>query len=196
MQPLMVRPEITETASTEAELLIPEDEWAEPDLYLNDYDDRLRLTLAGAIQYSGLGSISGLVLGFRIIQHVVDLTAGKKIPVQRGGISINSALRGRGTQDAFEFTCRAISGQRYCCDTTLHHPLAQSGQRGDYLFTVRINDQTLVLTPVDGFPPNSFLVADRESRGSKAATLQWRHEKIKFANTLLRLKPEQCLRVI
>lgn len=188
MMSAKVQPDVTE-------LLIPENEWVSPDLYLHEEDDPLRLTLAGAIQYSGLGSIGGLVLGFRIMQHVVDLTAGR-IPVQRSRISINTAFQGRGAKDAFEFTCRAITGQRYCCDATLHHPLAQSGIRGEYLFIVRINEQTLALTPADGFPSSAFFTADRKSRDSATAALNWRNEKIKLANNLLRLTPSQCLRVI
>lgn len=177
------------------ELLLPESEWACPDLYLYEGDDRLRLSLSGAIQYHGLSSIGGLVLGFRIIQRAVELSAGN-LPVQRKGISIYTAFPGHGAQDAFEYVCRAIKDKRYCCDNTLHHPAAQSGSRGAFLFTIRLNEQSLTLTPAEGYPPSSYFAADRTSRDSIEAAINWRSEKISFANTLLKLPPEQCIRAI
>ncbi|WP_070967709.1 hypothetical protein [Vibrio sonorensis] len=176
-------------------LLIPQSEWAQPDLYLYENDDRLKLNIAGAIQYSGISSIGGVVLGFRLIQHAIKLTAGSA-PTQRDAISIYTAFPGRGTQDAFEYTCRAIRDNRYCCDTSLHHPAAQLGQRGQFLFTVRANEQTMVLTPADGLPQRSYFDADRHSKDGNEAALRWRDEKINFANTLLSLPPEQCLKVL
>ncbi|ANW26489.1 hypothetical protein TW78_13800 [Vibrio coralliilyticus] len=184
----MNQPDITE-------LLIPQSEWASPELYLYENDDRLCLDLAGAIQYSGINSVGGLVLGFRLVQYAVQLGAGSEV-LQRDGISIYTAFPGRGTQDAFEYTCRALRDKRYCCDTTLHHPGAQSGQRGQFLFTMRVNEQSMVMTPADGLPRHSYFEADRRSKESPEAGLQWRNEKIHFANTLLSLPPEQCLRVL
>ncbi len=184
----MDQPDITK-------LLIPESDWASPDLYLYEKDDRLRLNLAGAIQYSGLSSVGGLVLGFRLVQYAVELAAGTG-PLQRDGISIYTAFPGRGTQDAFEYTCRASRDRRYCCDTTLHHPGALQGQRGQFLFTMRVNEQTMVMTPADGYPLHSYFEADRKSKESEEATLNWSNEKIGFANTLLSLPPEKCLRVL
>ncbi|MEF1231520.1 hypothetical protein QTO02_29320, partial [Vibrio fortis] len=103
------------------QLLIPKSDWASPDLFLYEGEDKLHLSLEGAIQYSGLNSIGGVVLGFRMIQHAVQLAAGDQ-SLQRDGISIYTAFPGRGAQDAFEYTCRALRDRRYCCDTTLHHP--------------------------------------------------------------------------
>ncbi|RXJ70868.1 hypothetical protein CS022_22025 [Veronia nyctiphanis] len=177
------------------DLLIPQSDWATPDLYLFEDEDRLRLNLAGAIQFSGIKSIGGLVLGFRLVQYAVELSAGSGA-LQRDGISIYTSFPGRGTQDAFEYTCRALSGNRYCCDTTLHHPAAQSGQRGQFLFTVRANEQSMVMTPADGMPQRSYFDADRHSKDGDAAAKKWRDEKILFANTLLSLPPEKCLRVL
>ena len=178
-----------------SDLLIPEFEWAAPELKLYEDDDQITLNLAGAISYHGLVSIGGLVLGFRLIQRAIELTSGD-IPVQRDGISIYTAFRGRGAQDAFEYTCRAIRDHRYCCDISLHHPAVQSGLRGQYLFTIRVNDQSLTLTPAEGYPPASFFTADRKSRESAEDALNWRNEKISFANALLRMSPEQCIRAL
>lgn len=177
------------------ELLIPEAEWAAPDLYLYEGDDPLHLTLSGAIQYHGLSSIGGLVLGFRLIQRAVELAAGD-LPVQRKGISIYTAFPGRGAQDAFEYVCRAIRDKRYCCDSTLHHPAAQPGSRGEYLFTLRLNEQSLTLAPAQGYPPASFFNADRKSHETIEAAENWRQEKISFANTLLKMTPEECIRTL
>ncbi|WP_367990666.1 hypothetical protein AB2S62_18465 [Vibrio sp. NTOU-M3] len=176
-------------------LLIPQSDWASPNLYLYEHEDRLQLNLASAIQFSGINSIGGLVLGFRLVQYAVELAAGTE-PLQRDGISIYTSFPGRGTQDAFEYTCRALRDKRYCCDTTLHHPAAQSGQRGQFLFTMRVNEQSMVMTPANGLPQHSYFDADRRSKESPEAALSWRNEKINFANTLLSLPPEQCLRVL
>ncbi|WP_087018444.1 hypothetical protein [Thaumasiovibrio subtropicus] len=175
--------------------LTPESDWAEPTFFLYEGNDKLALNLASAIQYSGIGSVGGLVLGFRLVQYAVKIAAGNE-PLQRNGISIYTAFPGRGTQDAFEYTCRALRDKRYCCDTTLHHPAAQTGQRGQFLFTLRVNEQSMVLTPADGLPTREYFDADRQSSQSDAAALRWREEKIAFANTLLSLPPEQCLRVL
>ena len=59
------------------QLLIPKSDWASPDLFLYEGEDKFRLSLEGAIQYSGLNSIGGVVLGFRMIQYAVQLVAGK-----------------------------------------------------------------------------------------------------------------------
>lgn len=60
------------------QLLIPKSDWASPDLFLYEGEDKLHLSLEGAIQYSGLNSIGGVVLGFRMIQHAVQLAAGEQ----------------------------------------------------------------------------------------------------------------------
>ncbi|MEM9089446.1 MAG: hypothetical protein AAGC93_11960 [Cyanobacteria bacterium P01_F01_bin.53] len=184
----MDRPDISK-------LLTAETNWVSPALYLYEGDDCLRLTLAGAIQYSGLGSVGGVVLGFRLVQYAVELAAGTS-RLQRDGISINTAFPGRGTRDTFEYTCRAIRDHRYCCDTTLHHPGAQVGQRGQFLFVMRVNEQSMVMTPTYGYPTYSYFEAARKSRESEAAALNWRNEKIGFANTLLSLPPEKCIKVL
>ncbi|EFP96645.1 hypothetical protein [Vibrio caribbeanicus] len=176
-------------------LLIPKTDWASPDLILYEGEDKLRLTLEGAIQYSGLSSVGGVVLGFRMIQYAVQLAAGEQ-SLQRDGISIYTAFPGRGAQDAFEYTCRAIRDSRYCCDTTLHHPGAQSGQRGQFLFTIRLNEQSMVMTPTNGLPRQSYFESYRQAQDSRQAEGAWRDEKIQFANSLLSLPPEQCLRVL
>lgn len=176
-------------------LLIPQSDWASPELFLYENEDKLRLDLASAIQFSGINSVGGVVLGFRLVQYAVQLTAGNG-PLQRDGISIYTSFPGRGTQDAFEYTCRALRDKRYCCDTTLHHPGAQSGQRGQFLFTMRVNEQSMVMTPADGMPQHSYFEADRSAQDSQEAALRWRDEKINFANTLLSLPPEKCLRVL
>ena len=177
------------------QLLIPKSDWAAPDLFLYEGEDKLRLSLEGAIQFSGLNSIGGVVLGFRMIQYAVQLAAGDQ-SLQRDGISVYTAFPGRGAQDAFEYTCRALRDKRYCCDTTLHHPGAQTGQRGQFLFTIRLNEQSMVMTPANGLPRKSYFEADRHSQDSREAALKWRDEKINFANTLLSLPPEECLRVL
>ena len=177
------------------QLLIPKSDWAAPDLFLYEGEDKLRLSLGGAIQFSGLNSIGGVVLGFRMIQYSVQLAAGDQ-SLQRDGISVYTAFPGRGAQDAFEYTCRALRDKRYCCDTTLHHPAAQTGQRGQFLFTIRLNEQSMVMTPANGLPRKSYFEADRHSQDSREAALKWRDEKINFANTLLSLPPEECLRVL
>ncbi|CAV18938.1 Conserved hypothetical protein [Vibrio atlanticus] len=177
------------------QLLIPKSDWASPDLFLYEGEDKLHLSLEGAIQYSGLNSIGGVVLGFRMIQHAVQLAAGEQ-SLQRDGISVYTAFPGRGAQDAFEYTCRALRDRRYCCDTTLHHPAAQTGQRGQFLFTLRLNEQSMVMTPADGLPRKSYFEADRHAQEGREAALRWRDEKINFANTLLSLSPEECLRVL
>ncbi|MFD2176207.1 hypothetical protein [Veronia pacifica] len=177
------------------DLLLPRSDWASPELYLYEDEYRLKLDLECAIQFSGINSIGGLVLGFRLVQYAVELSAGNG-PLQRDGISIYTSFPGRGTQDAFEYTCRAISEKRYCCDTTLHHPAAQSGQRGQFLFTVRANEQSMVMTPADGMPQRSYFDADRQSKDSAESAKRWRDEKLIFANNLLSLPPEKCLRVL
>ncbi|MDA0147702.1 hypothetical protein [Vibrio sp. LaRot3] len=177
------------------QLLIPKSEWASPDLYLYEGEDKLKLNIEGALQYSGISSVGGLVLGFRLVQYAVELAAGNQI-LQRDGISIYTSFPGRGTQDAFEYTCRALRDKRYCCDTTLHHPAAQLGQRGQFLFTLRVNEQSMVMTPADGLPQRSYFEADRHSNENHEAALKWRDEKINFANTLLSLPPEKCLKVL
>ncbi|WP_431786633.1 hypothetical protein [Vibrio harveyi] len=177
------------------QLLIPKSDWAASDLFLYEGEDKLRLSLEGAIQFSGLNSIGGVVLGFRMIQYAVQLAAGDQ-SLQRDGISVYTAFPGRGAQDAFEYTCRALRDKRYCCDTTLHHPAAQTGQRGQFLFTIRLNEQSMVMTPANGLPRKSYFEADRHSQDSRGAALKWRDEKINFANTLLSLPPEECLRVL
>ncbi len=183
------------SATDITELLIPQSEWVAPNICLFEDDDPIHISLAGAIQYHGLKSIGGLVLGFRLVQRAIETAAGT-IPVQRDSISIYTAFSGRGTQDAFEYTCRALRDNRYCCDTSLHHPAAQPGPRGQFLFTMRLNDQSLTLTPAEGYPPSSFFKADRNARNNDEAALEWRTEKIKFANTLLKLTPEECIRVL
>ena len=175
--------------------LIPQSDWVKPDLFLYEDYDRLRIQLAGAIQYSGLKSVGGVVLGFRLIQYAVELAAGSG-PLQRDGISIFTAFPGRGAQDAFEYTCRALRDKRYCCDTTLHHPGAQIGQRGQFLFSLRVNEQNIVLTPADGLPSHGYFEADRQSHQSEAAAERWTKEKIDFANLLLTSAPEECLKVL
>lgn len=177
------------------ELLIPKSEWVEPDLYLYEGDDAIQLTLAGAIQYHGLSSIGGLVLGFRLVQQAVALAAGS-LPVQRKGISIYTAFPGSGVRDALEYTCRVVRDHRYCCDNTLHHPAAQLGIRGQYLFSIRLNEQTLTFAPKEGYPPASFFAAQRKSKESIEDALNWRNEKITLANQLLKTKPEDCIRVL
>ncbi|MGX1924812.1 hypothetical protein ACUALS_06250 [Vibrio sp. NH-7] len=177
------------------QLLIPKSDWVSPNLYLYEGEDRLKLSLEGAIQFSGLNSIGGVVLGFRMMQYAVQLSTGD-FPLQRDGISIYTAFPGRGVQDAFEYTCRALRDRRYCCDTTLNHPAAQSGQRGQFLFTIRANEQSMVMTPANGLPRQTYFEADRQSQDSREAAARWRDEKINFANTLLSLPPEECLRVL
>ncbi|MEM9056272.1 MAG: hypothetical protein AAGD86_02270 [Pseudomonadota bacterium] len=177
------------------ELLVPEADWAAPDLVLFEDDDALRLSLAGAIAYSGVGSIGGLVLGFRVLQFAVEVAAGP-VPVQRSALSVQTALAGRGVRDAFEFTCRAVRDYRFCCDRSLHHPAARPGMRGAMLFNVKVHDQSLVLIPADGLPSASYFDADSQADGSPEATQRWREEKIGFANALLKLAPAQCIRML
>lgn len=174
---------------------MPEADWSTPDLYLYEREDRLRLTLAGAIQYHGITSIGGIVLGFRLIQYAVELAAGD-MPLERSAISIYTAFPGNGTKDAFEYTCRAIRDHRYCCDNSLKHPAAQSGIRGQFLFVIRVNEQSITLTPALDTPTNSYFEADRNSKKDAESALTWRNEKINFANHLLRLPPSACLRAL
>lgn len=54
----------------------------------------------------------------------------------------------------------------------------------------------MVMTPADGMPQHSYFEADRRSKDSHEAAMKWRDEKINFANTLLSLPPEKCLRVL
>lgn len=177
------------------DLLMPESEWVAPELCLFEGDDPINLSLTGAIQYHGLASIGGLVLGFRLVQRAIEIAAGDG-PVQRDGISIYTAFPGNGARDAFEYTCRALRDNRYCCDTSLHHPAAQSGPHGQFLFTLRVNNQSLTLTPAEGYPSASFFEANRKSGTSPEADLNWRNARIDLANSLLQLTPEQCIRVL
>ena len=55
------------------QLLIPKSDWAAPDLFLYEGEDKLRLSLEGAIQFSGLNSIGGVVLGLSLI-HISEPT--------------------------------------------------------------------------------------------------------------------------
>lgn len=177
------------------DFLIPESDWAAPELCLYEGDDPIRLSLNGAIQYHGLSSIGGLVLGFRLIQRAVEIAAGH-IPVQRNRISVYTAFPGNGARDAFEYTCRALRDNRYCCDNSLHHPAVQTGPHGQFLFTLRLNNQSLLLTPAEGYPSADFFEAERKSGTSPEAALNWRNARIELANTLLKMTPEQCIRVL
>lgn len=72
-------------------LLIPQSDWASPELFLYENEDQLRLDLASAIQFSGINSVGGVVLGFRLVQYAVELTSGN-MPLQRDGISIYTSF--------------------------------------------------------------------------------------------------------
>ena len=52
------------------------------------------------------------------------------------------------------------------------------------------------MTPTNGLPRQSYFEAYRQAQDSRQAEGAWRDEKIQFANSLLSLPPEQCLRVL
>lgn len=176
-----------------SQLLLPESDWAAPDICLYEGSDLITLNLKGAIQYHGLSSIGGLVLGFRLLQRALEICTEKTL-VQRDDISIYTAFPGPGAKDAFEYICRAGRDQRYCCDVNLHHPVAQPGLHGQFYFQIRIQGQVVNLAPIDGQPPASFFAAARNSHTDQTAAQHWKDEKISLANTLLTLPPDQCIR--
>lgn len=181
---------------SENAVLLPEAQWIDPVMTLREGADSMDYHLRAAIAYHGMDSIGGVVLGFRILQHAIDLYEGEEIP-QRGDIHITTAFPGGGAKDSFEYLVRAVSQARYHCDTALSHPDAQLGFSGCFYFRVQIGDVVYELSPIPGQPPETFFTAGSrafELAHDHSAQRHWRNEKIRLANTLLMLPAAQCIR--
>ncbi len=124
-----------------------------------------------------------------MIQHAVQLAAGDQ-SLQRDGISIYTAFHlDVNFLRHLVITCRAL---RDNVIVVIPHCTTQQRKQGgviEFLFTIRLNRQSMVMTPANGLPRKSYFEADRHSQDGREATLRWRDEKINFANTLLSLSP-------
>lgn len=180
--------------------LLNESQWLEPDLTLYEGSRPLSYSLSGLIAFHGYSSIGGAVLGFRLIQRAAQLfELHADTGVQREAVSIETGFPGPGAKDAFEYLLRSNRDGRYRCDTELQPPDVQKGFQGSFYFRISMGDFTVELTPVKGYPPESFFAAGKAAFAapdSEAAQGIWHNEKVALANTLLSSKADQCIRLV
>lgn len=178
--------------------LPPVEEWVDPLLTVAEAGLPVTFHMMDAINFHGLDSIGGVVLGVRLLQRAAAELSPHGL-VERRELSLFTSFPGLGARDAFELVARMASEGRFHLDTAFEDVRAPEGVAGRFYFRFMYRGLSVALVPPAGIPDANFVRLGRESKkaGVVAAVMaQWRAAKFSLARLLLVTDAASALRVL
>lgn len=127
-----------------------------------DDGHRIEISLTEIMKYHGPGFPGDVAHAFKVMQHALPLLDPDG-PPERREIACETAFRGPGARDAFEFVTRAVTDGRYLVDATLER--AERGATlARYVFVLRYRERIVTLVIREGYVTDEFIELGRRDR--------------------------------
>ena len=111
------------------------------ELTVCDQGRPITLDYQGLLSFHGGGAVAGATIGFRVVQAVANELARYGKTLGRESVSVISGHPGPGYQDAFEYTLRSVSRQRFTLNKKL--PEARHSPFHAYAFQFILVERSL-----------------------------------------------------
>ena len=115
----------------------------------------LAFSFDDVLKYHGGGSPGGAAIAFKALERALPLLAPDG-PPERREIVVETAFRGPGARDAFEYVTRAVTDDRYRIDPLLERP-EHGRARERFVFRLAYRENTTTLVLRDGFVTDEFI---------------------------------------
>ena len=111
------------------------------ELTVSDHGRLYTLDYQGLLAFHGGGAVAGATIGFRIVQAAANELSRYGKHLERESIQVISGHPGPGYKDAFEYTLRCVTRQRFTIDKNL--PQARYSPYHAYAFQFIFIEQSL-----------------------------------------------------
>ena len=139
------------------------------ELTVSDQGRLHTLDYEGLLAFHGGGAVAGATIGFRIVQAAANELRRYGNVLERESIKVTSGHPGPGYQDAFEYTLRCVSRDRFTVDRDL--PEARFSPFHAYSFQFIFVDSTLEkqvsVTLQEDILPTRFFEVLHDLKGQK-----------------------------
>lgn len=176
--------------------------WIEPRLVVLDCGRPVNFHILDILNYHGLDSVGGAILGFRLLQRAFAELAPDG-PAERRELSLFTSFPGFGARDSFELVTRMVTDGRYTADPAFIDERAPEGVTGRCYFRFTLRERSIELVPPPGVPDADFIRCGRASKlpstnaEARADIMRrWKQARFALASLLLGLDCRAALRVL
>ena len=168
-------------------------------LAYKDVDGPIEISFDDLKKYHGTRSLCGLSVGYTVLGAAWDSLSGGE-PLDRNGISIETAFGGPGARDAVEMVTRAVSREAFklVSDIEPDDNIAEAA-KGAYWYRITANGKAVELGLKPGIVPTDFVRQRRLLLAGNATdedAKTFRGLQIELSQRLLSMDPLSAFNVL